>query len=126
MSTTSPSATLAGPTCDLKTYRKLASQANWIPAWTSIPADLLTPVSAFWKLTHQRGAGKKRSEQAERESYSFLFESVEGGESVARFTFLGTGLGIGSRKHGQGAAFPLIVKYWVPSEPKSGAAGKVE
>src|SRR4051794_15178919 len=39
-------------------------------------ADLLTPVSAFLKI-------------AEHSDYSFLFESVEGGERVARYSFLG-------------------------------------
>ncbi|MBA2303440.1 MAG: anthranilate synthase component I [Acidobacteria bacterium] len=39
-------------------------------------ADLLTPVSAFIKI-------------AEHSDYAFLFESVEGGEQVARYSFLG-------------------------------------
>jgi anthranilate synthase component I len=39
-------------------------------------ADLLTPVSAFLKI-------------AEHSDYAFLFESVEGGEQVARYSFLG-------------------------------------
>ncbi len=41
-----------------------------------VVADLLTPVSAFLKF-------------AEQSDYSFLFESVEGGEQVARYSFLG-------------------------------------
>ena len=41
-----------------------------------IIADLLTPVSAFLKI-------------AEHSDYAFLFESVEGGERVARYSFLG-------------------------------------
>jgi len=124
----SPAIALADPSCDLRTYRKLASRANWIPAWTSIPADLLTPVSAFWKLTHQSGLRKGRAGQAEKKSYSFLFESVEGGEAVARYTFLGTGSLEGNRE----GAFPLIVKYWIPGESASPgavtvkAAGKIE
>jgi anthranilate synthase component 1 len=39
-------------------------------------ADLLTPVSAFLKI-------------AEHSDYAFLFESVEGGERIARYSFLG-------------------------------------
>ena len=39
-------------------------------------ADLLTPVSAFLKI-------------AEHSDYAFLLESVEGGEQVARYSFLG-------------------------------------
>src|SRR5207302_7804301 len=41
-----------------------------------IVADLLTPVSAFLKI-------------AEHADYAFLLESVEGGEHVARYSFLG-------------------------------------
>jgi len=41
-----------------------------------MPSDLLTPVSAWLKLKHIKG-GK------------FLFESVEKGESVGRYSFLG-------------------------------------
>ena len=41
-------------------------------------ADLLTPVSAFLKI-------------AEHSDYAFLLESVEGGEQVARYSFLGQG-----------------------------------
>jgi anthranilate synthase component 1 len=110
MPTTPKNIAETGPTCDLKTYRRLAMEANWIPVWTTVPADLLTPVSAFWKLTHQtRFAKNKQTSRAREESYSFLFESVEGGESIARFTFLGTG-SLGRRS---GSAFPLIVKYWI-------------
>ena len=39
-------------------------------------ADLLTPVSAFLKI-------------AEHSDYAFLLESVEGGEHVGRYSFLG-------------------------------------
>ncbi|RKP03635.1 hypothetical protein CXG81DRAFT_29220 [Caulochytrium protostelioides] len=44
-----------------------------------MPSDLLTPVSAFLKLTN--GA---------MDPYSFLFESVEGGENQSRYSFLGS------------------------------------
>src|SRR6516164_6088208 len=50
--------------------------SNTIPVYRSILADLETPVSAFLKIA--RGAG------------SFLLESVEGGERLARYSFLGT------------------------------------
>jgi anthranilate synthase component 1 len=49
---------------------------NMLPVYRSILADLETPVSAFLKIA--RGAG------------SFLLESVEGGERLARYSFLGT------------------------------------
>ncbi len=43
----------------------------------NIPADLLTPLAAYLKL-------------AKNSSYAFLLESVEGGEHLARYSFLGT------------------------------------
>ncbi len=54
----------------------LARQGNVIPLCREIGADLLTPVSAFLRLS--RGA-----------RHPFLLESVEGGEAVARYSFLG-------------------------------------
>jgi len=47
-----------------------------IPVVRTLPADLLTPVSVYLRL---RG----------RSPYSFLFESVEGGERLARYSFVG-------------------------------------
>src|SRR5437867_4828190 len=65
-------------TPDLATIRKLAktSDNNLAPVFRDVPADLETPVSAFLKVA--RGA------------YSFLLESVEGGERLARYSFIGT------------------------------------
>jgi len=54
----------------------LAKQGNLIPVYDVFSADLLTPVSAYLRLT-----------QGSR--YSFLLESVEGGEKIARYTFAG-------------------------------------
>jgi anthranilate synthase component 1 len=61
---------------DFKTFSQLARNATLIPVTRTISADLLTPVSAFLAL-------------AAREPYSFLLESVEGGERIGRYTFLG-------------------------------------
>ncbi|MCL6482103.1 MAG: anthranilate synthase component I [Firmicutes bacterium] len=61
---------------DYKTFVRLARQGNLVPVYTTMTADLLTPVSAYLKL-------------AQRARYSFLLESVEGGEKIARYTFLG-------------------------------------
>ena len=69
---------------DLEEFLTLAQKGNLIPVWTSVPADLLTPVSAYLRLTRHR----TRSRQA-KSSYSFLLESVEGGETIARYTYLG-------------------------------------
>ena len=54
----------------------LAETGNWIPIYRELPADLETPVSAYLKLR----TGKP----------SFLLESVEGGERLARYSFLGS------------------------------------
>jgi anthranilate synthase component 1 len=61
---------------DIKEIRRLREQGNVIPVYKSVIADFLTPVSAFLKLEKDR-------------SYAFLLESVEGGETVARYSFLG-------------------------------------
>jgi anthranilate synthase component 1 len=57
-------------------FRELASRGTFVPVWREIMADLLTPVSAFLKI-------------AQDSDYAFLFESVEGGEQVGRYSFLG-------------------------------------
>jgi anthranilate synthase component I len=57
-------------------FQKLAKQGNLIPVYDVFSADLLTPVSAYLRLT----PGSR---------YSFLLESVEGGEKIARYTFAG-------------------------------------
>ena len=54
----------------------LSRRGTFVPIVKEIMADLLTPVSAFLKI-------------AEHSDYAFLFESVEGGERVARYSFLG-------------------------------------
>jgi len=54
-----------------------SKQGNLIPVWRDALADLETPVSAFLKIA----AGRP---------YSFLLESVEGGERLARYSFMGT------------------------------------
>jgi anthranilate synthase component 1 len=61
---------------DIKEIRRLREQGNVIPVYKSVIADFLTPVSAFLKLEKER-------------PYAFLLESVEGGETVARYSFLG-------------------------------------
>ncbi|MEX2273491.1 MAG: anthranilate synthase component I [Vicinamibacterales bacterium] len=54
----------------------LTRRGTFVPVVREIMADLITPVSAFLKI-------------AEHSDYAFLFESVEGGEHVARYSFLG-------------------------------------
>jgi len=70
---------------DLQEFLSLSQKGNLIPVWTSVPADLLTPVSAYLKLTRRRS-----KKPGAKPNYSFLLESVEGGETIARYTYLGT------------------------------------
>ncbi len=60
----------------LQEVEKLASQGNLVPVYREINADLETPVSAYLKIA--------------RPPHSFLLESVEGGERIARYSFIGT------------------------------------
>jgi len=62
-------------TPSLDEFLKLAGQGNLIPVTTRILADVETPLSAYRKI---RGQGE-----------SFLFESVEGGEHLGRYSFVG-------------------------------------
>src|SRR5262244_4190782 len=57
-------------------FAVLAGNATLVPVAKTVAADLRTPVSAFLSI-------------AAREANAFLLESVEGGEKVGRYTFLG-------------------------------------
>jgi anthranilate synthase component 1 len=59
-----------------ETFKDLATRGTFVPVCKELVADLLTPVSAFLKI-------------AENADYAFLLESVEGGEHVGRYSFLG-------------------------------------
>ena len=61
---------------DYKEFLRLAQESTLIPVTSSVTADLQTPVSAFLAI-----AGQERR--------AFLLESVEGGEKIGRYTFLG-------------------------------------
>ncbi len=60
----------------LEEFKNISSQGNLVPVFREINADLETPVSAYLKVA--------------RSPYSFLFESVEGGDRIARYSFIGT------------------------------------
>ncbi|MBC8138508.1 MAG: hypothetical protein H8F28_21720, partial [Fibrella sp.] len=70
-------------TPDRQTFRKLVETAREssggktvaVPVWRDTLADMETPVSAFRRLAHRPNA--------------FLLESVEGGEQLGRYSFLG-------------------------------------
>ncbi|MFQ5664215.1 MAG: anthranilate synthase component I [Terriglobia bacterium] len=72
---------------DFTTFAKLARRGNVIPVTRRITADLLTPVSAYLRLAHL--SSSSFSGQARRSGFSFLLESVEGGEKIARYSFMG-------------------------------------
>jgi anthranilate synthase component 1 len=59
----------------LKEFKEKSKKGNLIPVYKEILADLDTPVSAYMKMSGG--------------DYSFLLESVEGGEKWARYCFLG-------------------------------------
>ncbi len=65
-------------TPSLEQARQIAKKGdnNLVPVFRDIPADLETPVSAYLKVA--------------RGEHSFLLESVEGGERLARYSFIGT------------------------------------
>jgi len=61
---------------DFKEFSRLAQSATLVPVVKSVSADLLTTVSAFLAI-------------AQKEPYAFLLESIERGEQIGRYTFLG-------------------------------------
>jgi anthranilate synthase component 1 len=63
-------------TPSLKEFLKLSKKGNMLPVYKEINADLDTPVSCYLKT--------------KKGDYSFLLESVEGQEKIARYSFLGS------------------------------------
>jgi anthranilate synthase component 1 len=61
---------------DFSQFKALAQRGNFVPVYQEWVADLETPVSAWYKVC----AGQP---------YSFLLESVEGGENIGRYSLLG-------------------------------------
>lgn len=61
----------------LAEFLSLTTQGNIVPVYTEILADMDTPVSAFKKI--------------DRGNWSYLLESVEGGEKWGRYSILGSG-----------------------------------
>lgn len=57
-------------------FIRRSHDGNLVPVYREILADMETPVSAYRKIA--------------RGKYSFLLESVEGGEHLARYSFIGT------------------------------------
>ncbi len=60
---------------DFETFKERCKQGNLIPVWTEMLADMETPVSAFRKLSDGE--------------HGFLLESVEHGNTLGRYSFIG-------------------------------------
>jgi len=73
---------------DFQEFSRLARQATLVPVAKTVAADLLTPVSAFLAA-------------ADDEPDAFLLESVERGEHIGRYTFLGARPYMQIRSQGQ-------------------------
>ena len=81
------------PTLD--EVRRLKKYGNLVPVYHEIIADLETPVSAYLKIA--------------RGNYSFLLESVEGGEHIARYSFIGTEPSLILKAGGKKPVDPLLL-----------------
>ncbi len=62
---------------DFAEFSALAKEARFVPVYRQLTSDTLTPVSAY----HRIASG----------NWSFLFESVVGGERIGRYSFVGSG-----------------------------------
>ena len=77
----------------LEEVHQLKKFGNLVPVCCEINADLETPVSAYLKIV--------------RGNYSFLLESVEGGERLARYSFIGTEPSLVLKTGGENPIDPL-------------------
>ena len=75
---------------DKKEFIKKAKKGNLVPVFKEIVADMETPASAFRKISSK--------------NFCFLLESVEGGENIARYSFLGSNPSILFSSKGQQAS----------------------
>lgn len=67
---------------DRKTFLEKAKRGNLVPVWKEMLADQETPVSAYERVrTYLR--------ERDHASHTYLLESVEGGEHIGRYSFIG-------------------------------------
>src|SRR5215204_3707150 len=94
---------------NFEAFEREARQGNVVPVVRSVLADLHTPVGAFMRIAHNS-------------PYSFLLESVEGGERIARYSFLGAepemivrGKGMQTivERDGKTESYPIVATEWV-------------
>ena len=90
-------------------FEREARQGNVVPVVRSVLADLHTPVGTFMRI-------------ADKAPYSFLLESVEGGERIARYSFLGAepemivrgkGMQTVVERDGKSESFPIVATEWI-------------
>src|SRR5215204_4914350 len=90
-------------------FEREARQGNVVPVVRSVLADLHTPVGAFMRIGGDS-------------PYAFLLESVEGGERIARYSFLGSepemivrgkGMQTFVERNGKTETFPTVATEWV-------------
>jgi len=60
-------------------FEKLTEKGNLIPIFCDVITDMETPVSAYYKICDKNAS----------DTFAFLLESIEGGENIARYSFLG-------------------------------------
>src|SRR6267378_5141062 len=86
-----------------------ARQGNVVPVVRSVLADLQTPVGAYMRIGRES-------------KYAFLLESVEGGERIARYSFLGAepemivrgrGMQTFVERKGKTESFPVVATEWI-------------
>src|SRR5215212_3977859 len=91
----------------LEEFRRLATEGNLIPVTRKLLADFETPLSAYSKI---RGQGE-----------SFLFESIEGGEHLGRYSFVGCNPRAVIKQTGQRIEViengKVIEKFAIPANP---------
>ena len=90
-------------------FEREAREGNVVPVVRSVLADLHTPLSVFLRV-------------CSRSPYSFLLESVEGGERIARYSFLGAdpemvvqakGVHTVVKRGSEEQVYPVIATEWV-------------
>ena len=98
---------------DVEAFRALAREYNLIPVYREILGDLHTPVSAFHKLDDGR--------------FAYLLESVEGGEKVGRYSFLGGAPSIVLMTRGREVTIERYGQRWKRARwPRGRSAARAE
>ncbi len=65
-----------------QTFLEQAKKGNLVPVWKEVLADQETPVSAYKRV-------RKFLRERDQASHTYLLESVEGGEKIGRYSFIG-------------------------------------